>query len=359
VIISPTIVAPADFQAEANRIQTNSPCETAGAVLNWRHLDIRRSVMYKIYVDGQVKDGHGAWGLVVVDDSGEIQGGISRSIECSSNNLIGLVAANGLFDEYLESSDFINVGDSFEIYIDSNYVRRGITEWIEGWMAPNERGQTWVGAKGKPIKYKNLWSSLYAHTKKYTINWDWVKSNFGDKYNDRADESILVAREQVQELINQELSSPLEIPNDDSEINVDDVMNHLFGNDSNPEAEKASILKIQGAKEPQEELPWDALLEHPIMSLHKEFQYEKASNGYVFKNLKFNINSVDVSLECDSNHPDSIANAISDASDRLKSIYQDRLGLDSMEIININFDVGDFITCVLRAKVDILYEREI
>jgi ribonuclease HI len=79
------------------------------------------------------------------------------------------------------------------IYTDSEYVRKGMTEWISGWQ---RRG--WKTADGKPVKNADLWQRLEALRKLHTVEWRWVKGHAGDPGNERADalanKGVLVAK---------------------------------------------------------------------------------------------------------------------------------------------------------------------
>ncbi len=70
------------------------------------------------------------------------------------------------------------------LYLDSEYVRKGITEWIAGWKA---RG--WRTAAKQPVKNAELWRQLDALVAdcKHRIDWRWVKGHSGDPGNERAD----------------------------------------------------------------------------------------------------------------------------------------------------------------------------
>jgi ribonuclease HI len=68
------------------------------------------------------------------------------------------------------------------VYLDSEYVRKGITEWIINW---HRRG--WKTADGKPVKNADLWQRLDALRKLHTVEWRWVKGHAGDPGNERAD----------------------------------------------------------------------------------------------------------------------------------------------------------------------------
>jgi ribonuclease HI len=70
-----------------------------------------------------------------------------------------------------------------KLYIDSQYVLKGMTEWIRGWKA---RG--WKTADKKPVKNDDLWIRLDAAAKPHKIKWIWVKGHAGNEMNERADQ---------------------------------------------------------------------------------------------------------------------------------------------------------------------------
>jgi ribonuclease HI len=68
------------------------------------------------------------------------------------------------------------------VYTDSEYVRKGITEWITGWK---RRG--WKTADNKPVKNAELWQALEQAANAHQVEWRWVKGHSGDPGNERAD----------------------------------------------------------------------------------------------------------------------------------------------------------------------------
>ena len=72
---------------------------------------------------------------------------------------------------------------TIDVYTDSQYVQKGITEWIWGWK---KRG--WKTADNKPVKNADLWQELDALVKKHKVSWHWVKGHAGHPENERADE---------------------------------------------------------------------------------------------------------------------------------------------------------------------------
>jgi hypothetical protein len=69
-----------------------------------------------------------------------------------------------------------------ELFTDSEYVRKGINEWIHNWK---KRG--WMTADKKPVKNSDLWRALDDATRRHRIKWRWVKGHDGDPGNERAD----------------------------------------------------------------------------------------------------------------------------------------------------------------------------
>ena len=69
------------------------------------------------------------------------------------------------------------------VYTDSQYVQKGISEWIWGWK---KRG--WKTADNKPVKNADLWQELDALVKNHKVTWHWVKGHAGHPENERADE---------------------------------------------------------------------------------------------------------------------------------------------------------------------------
>ena len=68
------------------------------------------------------------------------------------------------------------------LHLDSQYVQKGITEWIHGWK---QRG--WRTADKKPVKNADLWMLLDELVQQHEISWHWVKGHAGDPGNERAD----------------------------------------------------------------------------------------------------------------------------------------------------------------------------
>lgn len=130
----------------------------------------------EIYTDGACRGnpGPGGWGvwLKYGEHEKSLYGGESET----TNNRMELMAA-------IQALDALTRGCDVRLYTDSQYVRKGITEWIVGWKAKN-----WRTAAKKPVKNADLWKRLDESTQKHTVEWVWVKGHAGIEGNEKADE---------------------------------------------------------------------------------------------------------------------------------------------------------------------------
>ncbi|OBX36297.1 ribonuclease HI [Halomonas elongata] len=78
------------------------------------------------------------------------------------------------------------------LWTDSEYLRRGITEWIHGWIK-----RDWKTASRKPVKNAELWRDLHEQSKRHSVEWHWVKGHSGHPGNERAD---ALANEAIDEM---------------------------------------------------------------------------------------------------------------------------------------------------------------
>jgi len=139
-----------------------------------------------VYTDGACKGnpGPGGWGVVLR------YGGVCKTMHGgerqTTNNRMELLAA-------IQGLKVLNRGCQVELYTDSQYVRKGITEWLSGW-----KRNGWKTAAKKPVKNDDLWRELDLETAKHEVSWHWVKGHAGVPDNELADE---LANKGVAELI--------------------------------------------------------------------------------------------------------------------------------------------------------------
>jgi ribonuclease HI len=131
----------------------------------------------EIYTDGACKGnpGPGGWGVWL--KSGSTEKELFGGELGTTNNRMELTAV-------IEALAALKRPCRVTLYLDSEYVRKGITEWIAGWKA---RG--WRTAARQPVKNVDLWQRLDALVAGagHAIEWRWVKGHAGDPGNERAD----------------------------------------------------------------------------------------------------------------------------------------------------------------------------
>ena len=128
-----------------------------------------------IYTDGACKGnpGPGGWGVWM--RYGEHERELFGGEQLTTNNRMELMAV-------IQALTALSRPCNVTIHTDSEYVRKGITEWIHGWK---QRG--WKTADKKPVKNQELWQRLEALSQLHRIDWRWVKGHSGDPGNERAD----------------------------------------------------------------------------------------------------------------------------------------------------------------------------
>ncbi|SFN47531.1 ribonuclease HI [Marinobacter pelagius] len=129
-----------------------------------------------LYTDGACKGnpGRGGWGVVL--RYGDVKKTMHGGELHTTNNRMELMAA-------IRGLEALKRPCDVELYTDSQYVRKGITEWMAGW-----KRNGWKTAAKKPVKNDDLWRELDAETARHRVNWHWVKGHAGVPDNELADE---------------------------------------------------------------------------------------------------------------------------------------------------------------------------
>ena len=128
-----------------------------------------------IYTDGACSGnpGPGGWGALLrcETEEKELFGGEALT----TNNRMELLAV-------IEALKALKRPVQARVHTDSQYVQKGITEWIHGWK---RRG--WLTADRKPVKNVDLWQALERESARHRIEWHWVRGHAGHVDNERAD----------------------------------------------------------------------------------------------------------------------------------------------------------------------------
>ena len=131
----------------------------------------------EIYTDGACKGnpGPGGWGVLLRSGPTvkELYGGERET----TNNRMELMAV-------IQALEALKRPCNVTLYLDSQYVLKGITEWLPGWKAKG-----WKTASKQPVKNQELWQRLDAllQGSGHEVDWRWVRGHNGDPGNERAD----------------------------------------------------------------------------------------------------------------------------------------------------------------------------
>jgi ribonuclease HI len=127
-----------------------------------------------IYTDGACdpNPGPGGWAAILIVNGKERA--ISGSEADTTNNRMELTAA-------IQALKNIKDKSRIEFYTDSEYLKKGITEWMPNWRARNWR------RKGGKLANVDLWQALDAAIQEHRIQWHWVRGHSGNRYNQRVD----------------------------------------------------------------------------------------------------------------------------------------------------------------------------
>lgn len=130
----------------------------------------------EIFTDGACKGnpGPGGWGALLRygETTKELWGGDKET----TNNRMELLAA-------IQGLSALKRPCKVILTTDSQYVRKGITEWIHNW-----RKNGWKTSAKKEVKNADLWQALDEQTQKHDVDWRWVKGHSGHPENEKADE---------------------------------------------------------------------------------------------------------------------------------------------------------------------------
>lgn len=137
----------------------------------------------EIFTDGACSGnpGPGGWGVVLRAKNTEKE--LSGAEKDTTNNRMEMMAVIGGLEALKRPC-------RVTITTDSQYVMKGMTEWLPGWKARN-----WRTASKQPVKNADLWQRLEKAIEKHQVDWQWVRGHSGHAENERADQLAVAARE--------------------------------------------------------------------------------------------------------------------------------------------------------------------
>lgn len=131
--------------------------------------------LVEIHTDGACSGNPGPGGWAAILRWGEHEKELAGGEPHTTNNRMELMAA-------IRALEALKRPMRVELFTDSQYLRQGITEWLQGWKA---RG--WRTADKKPVKNQDLWERLDAARQPHAVEWRWLKGHAGHPLNERAD----------------------------------------------------------------------------------------------------------------------------------------------------------------------------
>lgn len=145
--------------------------------------------MVEIHSDGAClgNPGPGGWACLLRHEKKERE--LAGSEILTTNNRMELMAA-------IQGLEALKSPCDVSLYSDSQYVLKGIKEWLPNWI---KRG--WKNSAGEPVKNQDLWQRLQQAASMHQVSWHWVKGHNGHPDNERVDE---LAREQAIQIRNSE-----------------------------------------------------------------------------------------------------------------------------------------------------------
>ena len=150
-----------------------------------RSLSLSESALVEIFCDGACSGNPGPGGYAAIlrckGHEKEISGGELQT----TNNRMELAAA-------IEALRLINRPCRITIVSDSQYLVKGMTEWVDGWL---RRG--WQNSKKEPVLNRELWEELLKLSDGHVITWSWIRGHAGHEENERCD---ALARQAITEV---------------------------------------------------------------------------------------------------------------------------------------------------------------
>jgi ribonuclease HI len=138
--------------------------------------DLSSDKLVEIFTDGACKGnpGPGGWGVLM--RYGEVEKELCGGEANTTNNRMEMLAV-------ISGLEALKKATKVRIVLDSQYVQKGMNEWIHGWKA---RG--WKTAAKQPVKNVDLWQRLDLAVARHEVQWQWVKGHAGHEGNERADQ---------------------------------------------------------------------------------------------------------------------------------------------------------------------------
>ena len=139
----------------------------------------------EIFTDGACRGNPGPGGWAALLRHNEEEKMISGAVQQSTNNRMELTAAIEGLEQLKSSMEVV-------LTTDSQYVKDGITKWIQGW-----KKKGWITSQRKPVKNVDLWKRLDEAVATHRVEWRWVKGHSGHRENEMVDQAANIAIDEL------------------------------------------------------------------------------------------------------------------------------------------------------------------
>jgi len=157
--------------------------------------------LFRIYTDGGCSGnpGPGGWAYVMVQKTFQGDELIAQDMggeKDTTNNRMELTAVISALRalKTMKSRSEISTSREALVITDSQYVQKGITDWIKTW-----KRNSWRTSDKSPVKNKDLWVELDSLAGEFSIQWEWVKGHAGNKFNEMCDDMTQQAIAQLKQ----------------------------------------------------------------------------------------------------------------------------------------------------------------
>ena len=139
----------------------------------------------KIYTDGGCSGnpGPGGWAYIVVTDTFQGEKILARQWGAVKNTTNNRMELSAVIEALRALKAMTGIPRKMAVYTDSQYVQKGITEWIFNW-----KRNSWRTSDKKPVKNQDLWMELDSLAGEFSITWEWVRGHSGIEYNEQCDQ---------------------------------------------------------------------------------------------------------------------------------------------------------------------------
>ena len=145
----------------------------------------------EIFADGACSGNPGVGGFGVILRSGEKCRELSGCEKLTTNNRMEMIAV-------ITALEALKRPCCVRVTTDSNYIIKGMTEWIGGWIKNN-----WKNSQRKDVLNRDLWERMLHAAEAHEIEWEWIKGHNGHYENERCDlmarEAIIMCRMETQD----------------------------------------------------------------------------------------------------------------------------------------------------------------